>query len=113
VIREEVTQTKDSRNLIRSFYLRDLFAPFQEAYLEYPVGQIRWRVKARMQPTFYRELHEGGCSTELKSLTALLLADLIPAGVYADRLQEEKPDLEPVSDFLRRWESFYNLEAEQ
>jgi len=43
-------------------------------------------------------------SDELGTMIVLFLASKVPAGVLADRLQEEHPDLEWVSNLLREWD---------
>jgi len=41
---------------------------------------------------------------DLNSLGALLITGLVPAGVFADKLQEEFPQHEEAANLLREWE---------
>jgi len=45
---------------------------------------------------------------DLISLSALLIAGLVPVGVFADKLQEEFPQYEEASNILREWERIKN-----
>lgn len=43
-------------------------------------------------------------TTELKHLTACVITKLVPVGIFADKLEEEYPDLKEAADHLREWE---------
>lgn len=43
-------------------------------------------------------------SDDLKTLVGLFVVGQVPAGVLADRLQDERPDMDFYADFLRLWE---------
>jgi hypothetical protein len=44
-------------------------------------------------------------SDDLATLLVLMIGQLVPVGIVADRLQEDHPDLEKVAVFLRLWEN--------
>lgn len=43
-------------------------------------------------------------SDELNTLIVLMIGHCVPVGVVADKLQEEKPELEDLATKLREWE---------
>ena len=45
-------------------------------------------------------------SDDLKSLAALLIVELIPGGIFADKLQEEFPEHEEAANIIRDWFSY-------
>jgi len=48
---------------------------------------------------------------DLKVLAALLISGLAPAGVFADKLQEEFPQHEEAANILREWEKHYEQDS--
>lgn len=49
-----------------------------------------------------RYLHNA--SNDLKCMAALLLAELVPPSIFADKLQDEFPEYEEASEILRQWQ---------
>jgi hypothetical protein len=47
-------------------------------------------------------------SNDLKILAALLMAELVSAGVFADRLEEEFPVYQEAANILREWQQIRN-----
>jgi hypothetical protein len=48
---------------------------------------------------------EFRASDELTTLLVLLIGQLVPVGVVADKIQEEQPQLEKLATKLREWEA--------
>lgn len=76
------------------------------------VGISHTRIRLRYpNGTDSRVQYVDRASNELKSLVALWVCDLVPAGVLADRLEEEAPEHQPAADLLRKWERIKQQEV--
>jgi len=68
------------------------------------VKVFKWRLYGSVCRAGTEEVHPFVPSPDLAAMLVLLIADLVPAGVAADRWQEECPTAEPACNFLREWE---------
>lgn len=60
------------------------------------------------QGTVGRVYYLDSASTDLKTLAALAIAELLDLSIFADKLQEEFPEHEEAAIILREWQSGRN-----
>jgi hypothetical protein len=67
------------------------------------VGITKQRLRVRYPNQYSPVQYLNEATNDLKCLAALVVADLVPVGIFADKLEEEFPKHGLACEILRNW----------